>query len=267
MALAWTMDKIGPLCRSAEDCGLVLEKIAGGDSQDPGSAGKSFYYTPQYARKLADLKCGFAGADLDLVEPAARPAFEAAMQMVRATGVQIAEVKLPEFPYGALTSTVISAEGSSVFEPLIASGKVNELADAKQIAGLKAGLEIGAKDYLKAMRIRSLVKAKFRDLFANLDVLIAPARYTIAPKVSEPLDAPRLAGQPRASAPGMTSLIPAGNLAGLPAVCVPCGFAEGMPVALQMVGPPFSENTLLAVAREFQNRTDWHKRRPPTPTS
>jgi aspartyl-tRNA(Asn)/glutamyl-tRNA(Gln) amidotransferase subunit A len=55
MALSWTMDKIGPMCRSAEDCGLVLQAISGGDSNDPGSAGKSFYYTPQYARKLSDL--------------------------------------------------------------------------------------------------------------------------------------------------------------------------------------------------------------------
>src|SRR5579884_1756495 len=88
MALAWTMDKIGPMCRSAEDCGLVLEKIAGGDSQDPGSAGKSFYYTPQYARKLTDLKCGFAPADFDLAEPDARPVFEAAVQVIRQTGIQ-----------------------------------------------------------------------------------------------------------------------------------------------------------------------------------
>jgi aspartyl-tRNA(Asn)/glutamyl-tRNA(Gln) amidotransferase subunit A len=139
---------------------------------------------------------------------------------------------------------------------------VNELADAKQIAGLKAGLEIGAKDYLKAMRIRSLVKAKFRDLFATIDVLVAPARYSIAPKISEPLDALRAPPGPT-SRPGMASLIAAGNLAGLPAISLPCGFVGGMPVGLQMVGLPFSENTLLALAREFQNRTDWHKRRPP----
>jgi aspartyl-tRNA(Asn)/glutamyl-tRNA(Gln) amidotransferase subunit A len=262
MALAWTMDKIGPICRSAEDCGLVLEKIAGGDSQDPGSAGKSFYYTPQYARELTDLKCGFAPADLELAEPDARSVFEAAVQVIRQTGIQMAEAALPEFPYAALTQTVISAEGSSIFESLITSGKVNELADAKQIAGLKAGLEIGAKDYLKAMRIRSLVKAKFRELFAGVDVLVAPARYSIAPKISEPLDALRVPSGPT-SRPGMASLIPAGNLAGLPAISIPCGFVAGMPVGLQIVGPPFGENTLLTLAREFQNRTDWHKRRPP----
>ncbi len=262
MALAWSLDKIGPMCRSAEDCGHVLQAIAGGDSQDPGSAGKSFYYTPQYSRKLTELKVGFAAADLDWAATEARPVFEAAMKAIRATGVQMAEAKLPDFPYGALVGTVVSAEGSSVFEPLIASGKVNELADERQIAGLKAGLEIPAKDYLKAMRIRSLVKRGFHELFADIDVLVAPARYTIAPKVSEPLDAGRPNGASAPSAPGMTSLIAAGNLAGLPALSLPCGFAQGMPLALQLVGPAFSENTLLAIACEFQKLTDWNKKHP-----
>jgi aspartyl-tRNA(Asn)/glutamyl-tRNA(Gln) amidotransferase subunit A len=262
MPLSWTMDKIGPMCRGAEDCGLVLQAIAGGDSRDPGSAGKSFYYTPQYARKLSDLKTGFAPGDMELAVEAARPAFAAAMQVIGETGIKMVEAKLPEFPYGALVNSIIGAEGSSVFEALITSGKVDELADAKQIAGLKAGLEIPAKDYLRAMRVRSLVKQKFRELFADVDVIVAPARYGIAPKISEPLDGPGIAPPSAPPSSGMIGLIPAGNLAGLPALSIPCGFADNMPVAMQLVGPPFSENTLLALGREFQNRTDWHKRRP-----
>jgi aspartyl-tRNA(Asn)/glutamyl-tRNA(Gln) amidotransferase subunit A len=262
MPLAWTMDKIGALCRNVEDCGIVLQAIAGSDAKDPGSAGKSFYYTPQNARKLGDLRVGFAAADIEWAEAAARPAFEAAMHVVGETGVRMSGIRLPEFPYGALAGTVVSAEGSSVFESLIATGKVNDLADAKQIAGLKAGLEIPAKDYLKAMRIRSLVKQKFRELFADIDIIVAPCRYGVATPIAQPLDSPSSA-QPRPSSPGLTGLIPAGNLAGLPALSLPCGFADGLPVALQLVGPAFSENTLLALGREFQNRTDWHKRRPP----
>ncbi|MDE3195198.1 MAG: amidase [Acidobacteriota bacterium] len=266
MALSWTMDKIGPMCRSAEDCGIVLQEIAGGDSADPGSAGKSFYYTPQYARKLSDLKVGFSAADAEWVAPEMRPALEAAMKAVAATGVKMVEVKLPDFPYGAVAGTVIGAEGSSVFEDLITSGKVNELADARQIEGLKAGLDIPAKDYLRAMRIRTLMKQKFRELFADVDMLVAPARYGIAPLVSERLDAPPPGPRPqRPATNGMNGLIPAGNLVGLPALSIPCGFASNMPVALQLVGPAFSENTLLALGREFQNQTDWHKRRPPVP--
>jgi aspartyl-tRNA(Asn)/glutamyl-tRNA(Gln) amidotransferase subunit A len=136
------------------------------------------------------------------------------------------------------------------------------LADQRQIAGLKAGLEIPAKDYLKAMRIRSLIQSAFQDLFYNIDVLLAPSRLTPAPKITQPLDRP-LSDRPAPKTPGLTALIPAGNLAGLPALSLPCGFADGMPIGIQLVGRPFSENTLLAIGKQFQERTDWHKRRPP----
>jgi aspartyl-tRNA(Asn)/glutamyl-tRNA(Gln) amidotransferase subunit A len=262
MALSWTMDKVGPMCRSVEDCGLVLEAIAGSDSKDPGSADKSFYYTPQYARQFSDLKIGFSTSDMGWADDAARPVFQAAMEVMRGTGVQFVEVGLPDLPYGALADVIIGAEEASVFETLIASGQVNELADASQAAGLRANLEIPATEYLKAMRIRSLLKQKFRELFADVDVLIAPARYGTAPKITEPLDGPDAIPSPLPASPGMRRLIQAGNLAGIPALSIPCGFAGNLPVALQLAGPAFTENTLLALGREFQNRTDWHKRRP-----
>lgn len=263
MALSWTMDKIGPMCHSAEDCGLVLQTVAGADSKDPASADKSFYYTPQYARQFSDLKVGFAPSDMGWADDAARPAFLAALQVIRETGVQFVEVSLPDLPYGVLADVIIGAEEASVFETLIASGKVNDLADASQAAGLRANLAIPATEYLKAMRIRSLVKQKFRELFAGVDVLIAPARYGVAPKISDPLDGPDPVPSPLPASPGMRRLIQAGNLAGIPALSMPCGFAGNLPVALQLAGPPFTENTLLALGREFQIRTDWHKRRPP----
>lgn len=264
MALAWTMDKIGPLCRTADDCGHVLQAIAGGDAKDPASAGKSFYYFPEYARKPEELKVGFSPGDLGRAEPAVRTVCEAAMRVLREICPRMAETNLPEFPYSQVTGTIIACEGASAFEELIASGRVNDLADAKQIEGLKAGLEIPARDYLRAMRIRSLVKTALGRLFGDVDLLASPAQYGVAPKISEPLDglaASTSAGGPR----GMRGLIPAGNLAGLPALSLPCGFVDNMPVALQLAGPPFSENLLLAVGREFQKRTDWHKRRPPVP--
>ncbi len=263
MALSWTLDKVGPLCRSAEDCGLVLHEIAGGDGQDPGTAGKSFYYAPQFSRDLKFIRVGFAPVDFDeAAEPAARPDFAKALQTIRSLGVQVTEVKLPDFPYGPIISTIISAEAASIFEPLIRSGKVDELSDPKQVAGLKAGLEIPATDYLKAMRIRSLIQSAFSDLLDDIDVLLAPSRFGPAPKITQPLDRPDT-DRPMPTAPGLSALIPAGNLAGLPALSLPCGFADGMPIAIQLVGRPFTENTLLAIGRDFQARTDWHRRRPP----
>jgi aspartyl-tRNA(Asn)/glutamyl-tRNA(Gln) amidotransferase subunit A len=266
MALAWTMDKIGPMCRSAEDCALVLETIAGGDAQDPGSARKSFYYTPQFYRKMKDLRVGYAPVDFaEWAQPSARPAFEQALSVIRESGARLVEIRLPDFPYSVLVSTIISSEGSAIFEPLIASGKVDELADAKQIAGLKAALEITAKDYLKAMRIRAIVQKQIRKLFADVDVLVTPSRFGPAPKISEPLDRrPDENTQPKDR--GLSALIPAGNLAGLPALSLPCGFADNLPVAIQVVGPAFSENTLIALGKEFQARTDWHRKRPPVST-
>jgi aspartyl-tRNA(Asn)/glutamyl-tRNA(Gln) amidotransferase subunit A len=263
MALSWTLDKIGPLARSVEDCGLVLQTIAGGDSKDPGSAGTSFYYSPNYMRPVKDLKIGYAAVDFaDRAEVSARPAFQAALAAIKESGVTLVETKLPQFPYGPILSTVLAAEQASNFEALISSGKVDELADAAQIAGLKASIELPAKDYLKAMRLRRLLQDELRRLFTQVDVLLAPGRPGPATKIEAPLD--RGGFQPPAGAPpGLQGIIQAGNLAGLPALVLPCGFADNLPVALQLVGSPFAENLLLAIGRDFQTRTDWHKRRPP----
>jgi aspartyl-tRNA(Asn)/glutamyl-tRNA(Gln) amidotransferase subunit A len=263
MPLSWTMDKLGPMCHSAEDCGLVLAAMAGSDGNDPGSAGKSFYYAPEFARKMEDIHVGYAPVDFtEWAEPAARPAFEKALADIRALGVKVVETKLPEFPYRAVVDTVIEAEAGSVFETLIRSGKVDELADKKQIAGLKAALGISAPDYLKAMRIRSEIKQAFRRLYADIDVLLAPSRYGPATKLSDPLDT-GITGRPIPQTPGMNFLIGAGNLVGLPALSLPCGFADKLPVAIQLVGLPFSENMLLAIGKQYQSHTDWHRRRPP----
>jgi aspartyl-tRNA(Asn)/glutamyl-tRNA(Gln) amidotransferase subunit A len=263
MSLSWTMDKLGPLCRSAEDCGIVLQAIAGGDSEDPGSAGKSFYFAPRFGRAMKDIVAGFAPVDFaEWADLATRPQLQQAFEQIKGLGLRIKEVKLPDFPYGAVTSTIISAEGSTVFEPLISSGRVDELADQKQIAGLKAGLGISAKDYLDAMRVRSLIQQGFRQLFAEVDVLLTPSRLGIAPKISEPLDRPSTS-RPVPQDRGLSAIIPAGNLAGIPALSLPCGFADGMPVAIALAGRPFSEMMLLNIGREYQAVTDWHRKRPP----
>jgi aspartyl-tRNA(Asn)/glutamyl-tRNA(Gln) amidotransferase subunit A len=264
MALSWTLDKLGPFARSAEDCGRILQVIAGGDGKDPGSAGTSFYYTPQYARPLKDIKVGYAAVDFaDRAEEPARAAFQTAISAIRETGVTLVETRLPQFPYGPILSAILSAEQASIFEPLIVSGKVDQLADAAQIAGLKASLELPAKDYLKAMRLRRVIQEEFGKLFTQVDVLLAPGRPGPASKLDQPVD--RGGFQPPAGTPpGLQGIIQAGNLAGLPALVLPCGFAGNLPVALQVVGAPFAENLLLAIGREFQTHTDWHKKRPPS---
>jgi aspartyl-tRNA(Asn)/glutamyl-tRNA(Gln) amidotransferase subunit A len=261
MALSWTLDKLGPMCRTAVDCALVLQVIAGADANDPGSAGKSFYYLPQFAKPLKEIRVGYAPVDFgDGADPAARAAFVQALAVLKDLGLQLVEIKLPDLPYGPVISTIIGSEASEIFEPLIKSGKVDQLADQKQIAGLKAGLEIPARDYLKAMRIRRIMKQEIAKVFTDVDLILGNSRRP-ATRVTESLDALR-APTMAPNAQGMRALVPAGNLAGLPAIGLPCGFAERLPVALQIVGPPFSENVLISVGKAFQERTDWHKQHP-----
>ena len=205
---------MGPFAHTAEDCGLVLQVIAGADGKDPGSAGKSFYYTPQYARPMKDLRVGYAPVDFGSGRARRRR-----WRRFKEMGVQLIETKLPQFPYGPILSTILSAEMGSIFEPLIASGKVDELADKPQIAGLKASLDVAAKDYLKAMRVRRLIQVAFSKVFAEVDVLLAPGRPGPATRIDQPIGG-GTPGPPLAD-PGFTSIIPAGNLAGLPALVLP----------------------------------------------
>jgi aspartyl-tRNA(Asn)/glutamyl-tRNA(Gln) amidotransferase subunit A len=265
MALSWTLDKLGVLAHTAEDCGLVLHVIAGKDSDDPGSAGKSFYYTPDWYQKITDLKVGYAEIDFsDWVDEPLRPVFANALSVVKSMKPQLVEMKLPDFPYFAAIGAIIDSEAASVFESLIRSGQVNALADESQIAGLKASLNYSAVDYLKAMRVRSQIQDAFRKLFADVDLLLAPTYFTLPERSDQPFDeTPRK--HPEQHGVGF-GLIPATNLCGLPALTVPCGFVNGLPIGLQIVGPPFTENRLIAFAREFQRRTDFHKQHPPPPT-
>jgi aspartyl-tRNA(Asn)/glutamyl-tRNA(Gln) amidotransferase subunit A len=264
MALSWTMDKIGPLCRTAEDCGLVLQVIAGSDSDDPGSAGKSFYYTPEYVRPFSEMRIGWSPADLEAVaDPAARQAFQDATQLLLKLGFQVKEVELPDLPYRTVASTIIGCEMASIFEPLVADGRIQQLVDKNQAAGIVAATGYKATDYLKAMRVRRLIQDAMAKLFIGVDVLISPSRPGVATKIDEPLD--RGTGSNGSSKRGLKDLGAAGNLAGLPALSLPCGFAQNLPLGISVVSRPFQENLLLAIGKQYQAQTDWHKRRPPLP--
>jgi aspartyl-tRNA(Asn)/glutamyl-tRNA(Gln) amidotransferase subunit A len=261
MPLSWTMHKLGPLCRTAEDCGLVLQQISGGDSSDPGSAGKSFYYAPQFARAFQDLRVGYADVDYDgWADPAARPIFQKALDTLAGMGLVLMETRLPEYPYELIAREVVNAENAAAFEPFIEGGRLRELPDEEQIAGLEAALAIAAKDYLKAMRIRRMLQDALRLMMIDYDVLISPARPGTATPIDQPVALSKLASLPLSR--GLTELNAAGNLAGLPALSLPCGFVNGLPVAIELAGRPFTENTLLAIGLEYQRRTDWHKQRP-----
>jgi aspartyl-tRNA(Asn)/glutamyl-tRNA(Gln) amidotransferase subunit A len=261
MALSWTLDKIGILARSAEDAGLVLHAIAGRDDADPGSAHKSFYYAAQYYESLRDLKIGYAEIDFaEWPDAPLRPAFENALAVVKSMGSQMIETRLPDFPYGPVIGAIIHSEAASIFEHFIRGGMVDQLADPSQIDGLRASMTYSALDYLKAMRVRTQIQSAFHQIFADVDVLVAPTRFSAPDRADQPFDEtpPKRPDQKGVG----EGLVQASNLCGLPAVSIPCGFVNGLPIGLQFVGPPFSENRILAYAREFQARTNFHKQHP-----
>ena len=112
MALSWTMDKLGPMCHTAEDCGIVLQAIAGKDENDPGTAGQELLFRASVQRELKTIRAGFAPVDFEeWAEPATRPVFKQALGCPKGLGVTFVETKLPDFPYGPVTGTVIDAEG------------------------------------------------------------------------------------------------------------------------------------------------------------
>jgi aspartyl-tRNA(Asn)/glutamyl-tRNA(Gln) amidotransferase subunit A len=258
MPLSWTLDKIGPMARSADDCWLVFAAIADRPPRRP------------VARRRPRI--GYAPADFDLLTArAARPAFAAALSTFRALDVQMREDAIPaDLPYDHMVRTVFNGEAASIFGDLIESPRLDELVDARQRAGLRAALKVTARDYLDAQRARVRVQHAFADLFTRVDALLSFGR---------PRGAPPIAGPIRATAPGMTrpdrlppgtrhnaALIAAGNLAGLPALTFPCGFdRDGLPLALQLVGPPASEPLLVTLANRFQSTTDHHRRHPTLP--
>jgi aspartyl-tRNA(Asn)/glutamyl-tRNA(Gln) amidotransferase subunit A len=268
MALSWTLDKIGPMARTADDCAVVLEAIAGPDSADPTVSGRRF--RPLDARgataAVKRARVAFAEEDIeDHASPEARRALENGVAEFRRVVPRFARATLPALPFGPLVSTVYASEGSTIFADLIEGDRFEELVDARQKAGLRASLDIRARDYLQALRARVTVSAAFAEIFKTADVILSVGRTITATPITQPLDQPGMtASNPQQTKrPGNTGLIAAGNLAGLPAIFFPSGFGtDGLPVGLQLVGPPFSESLLVALASAYQRATDHHTKRP-----
>jgi aspartyl-tRNA(Asn)/glutamyl-tRNA(Gln) amidotransferase subunit A len=274
MALSWTLDKIGPMARTAADCGTVLQAIGVPDPLDRTSSGRTYASLDGSASapQLRDIRVGFAEEDVsDHASPAARRALEAGVDEVRALFPRFSRAVLPaELPYGPTVLTVYGAEMATIFADLIEGPRFDEVIDAKQKAGMRASLKIQARDYLQAMRVRVDIENAFAALFDKVDVLLSVGSAATAPRTDQALDYRPPAGghlaagtSDEAKRPGNMALIAAANLAGLPAIFFPCGFGDdGMPVGLQLVGPPFSEGLLVGLASAYQQNTEHHAMRP-----
>jgi aspartyl-tRNA(Asn)/glutamyl-tRNA(Gln) amidotransferase subunit A len=259
MALSWTLDKLGPMCRTADDCGLVLAALAGFDPQDPGSIDRPFKYAaePEAPPKDKKWKLGIIKGSTAGIQPEVRKNFDESVKVLGKFCAIEEAAQLPDLPFGPVVGTIINAEAASAFRDFIDSGGPAKLRAVNDRHGGYAGTTILAVDYLQAMRVRGKMKKAMDDLYARYDALIAPSRTTVAPPITVDFDKayPGVAGPP---------IIPAGNAVGQPAVSVPNGFGlKNLPTGIQFTGRVWSEARLIALAHAYQQATDWHKKRPP----
>ena len=274
MALSWSMDKIGPMCRSAEDCALVLDAIHGPDGMDTAVRARPFNWNARLSPsqlRVGYFRSVFDRAERDeqnrLVYPT-KAEDRAALDVLAGLGAKLIPLDVPEMPLSG-TSLILTPEAGAAFEELVTSGRVKEL--VQQHAGawpntFRSAHFIPAVDYINANRARLLLMQRWWELFRTVDVIVTPT--------------------------GGSNQLTATNLTGNPAVIVPHGFREApplpasstpaapsdtgrrsqpptpsprpqTPVSLTFLGPLFDEEKPLALAHAFQSATDWHRRRPP----
>jgi aspartyl-tRNA(Asn)/glutamyl-tRNA(Gln) amidotransferase subunit A len=262
MALSWSMDKLGPMCRTADDCGLVLAAIAGADPHDPSASTREFAHAPELARRrrfrIGVLKNPTAGVQKEVADN-----FDASLRVVADFAELIPDVELPDHPYGTAASLIIDAEGASAFEDLLETGRAKLLSAPEDRHGGYSGTVVLAKDYLKALRLRGTMGRALDEVFARYDAVVSPTRGTVAFPIGKPFNE----AWPNVPVPPGIRTQPLGaaaNIAGLPCVAVPNGFGlENLPTSLTFTGRVFEESLLIAAASEYQTRTSWHRRRPP----
>lgn len=264
MALAWSMDKIGPICRSAEDCALVLDVIQGPDGQD--LAVKAYPFNWNATVKPSALRVGYFKASFDQ-ERATKAIDDAALAVLQRLGATLIPVELPQFAVG--TSLILLPEAGAAFETLVLSGKVREMVQQAPNSWpntFRLAHFVPAVDYINANRARAILMQQWWELFKSVDVIVATTA----------------GGQL-----GQT------NLTGHPAVIVPNGFRESpplggggvvsavprpdtsrgpapqteprpqTPVSLTFLGPLFQEENALSLAHAYQQTTNFHLKVPP----
>ena len=266
MALCWTLDKLGPMCRTADDCGLVLAAMAGQDPKDPTTVAGGFDYTP--GPRARRPRIGVVRNATARNQPEVQGRLRAARwRSCARSPTSRTTSSSPTCPYGPAVGIIVDAEGAAAFRDLIESGNLRKLREKADRWGGYPMMMTLAADYIDAMRVRVPMRKALDELLGRYDALVTPTRTAVAPPIGYDFDKPPQPPRrrpPPPTAPRPPSTIPAGNLAGLPALCVPNGFGQhGLPTSLQFLGRAFSEATLIDLGDRYQNATGWHLKRPP----
>ena len=255
MALCWSLDKLGPMCRSAADAYTVLAAISGVDPNDATSIDAAY---PSTFGSPAPVTVGVINGATDKVQHEVKKNYEAALDVLRAAGMvkKTVTIELPKYGYDDCVGAIIAGEGGAAFRDIIQDGRVQTLSDPGGRRGGYSYFAVPAVDYVDAMRMRAPMKRDFAKLFEEIDVIAAPTFATVALPINLSFDK---------AYPGTndTPLISACNLIGIPAISVHSGFGiHGLPTGFMLVGPALEEARLAALADVYQKHTDWHKHHP-----
>ena len=237
MALSWSMDKLGPICRTVEDCALVFNAIYGPDEKDQTVFDLPFVYEPKKT-DLKKLRIGYLKTDFDSAK-FGKQFNDSVLIVLQKLGAALIPLSLPSFPVDDI-SIMLSAESAAAFDDLTRNGKDDLL--VRQIKNawpnsFRASRFIPAVEYIQASRVRQLLIQEMKKVMENVDVFVGP------------------------SLEGSGLLLT--NLSGHPCVVVPSGFTEkGIPVSITFTGKLFGEGTLLSVAKKYQDATTHHLKHP-----
>ncbi len=235
MALSWSMDKVGPLARTVEDCALVFAAIHGADPRDVTSRDAPFDWNPD--QPLESIRVGYLA---DVLEGDEVPKEDrATVAKLRELGIDLKPVSLPDLPSGSMMS-ILSAEAATAFDEITRNGQVDQL--VRQDAGawpnlFRQGQLIPAVEYLRANRVRTLLMERMAEVMEEVDVILAPSHRGASLMVT--------------------------NLTGHPCVVLPNGFQEdGTPTAITFLGRLYGEADVLRVAKAYQDATTFHRQHP-----
>jgi aspartyl-tRNA(Asn)/glutamyl-tRNA(Gln) amidotransferase subunit A len=278
VAFASSLDQIGPLTQDVTDCALLLNAIAGHDKRDSTSVPEP---VPDYTKSLkTDLKGMRLGIPKEYyvegMQPGVASAMQAAIKKLEELGAKLEEVSLPHTPYSLAVYYIIapseasanlarydgvkygySYKGDTMWESMEKTRENGFGPEVKRRIMLGTyALSAGYYDawYVKAQKVRTLIRREFDAVFEKYDALITPTSPTVPFKIGEKTD------DPLAMYLSDVCTLPI-NIAGVPAVSIPAGFVDGLPVGMQIIGKHFSEETLLKVTYAYEQATEWHKRR------
>jgi len=261
--LAWSMDTVGPMCRTVEDCALMFNAIAGHDPRDGATATIPVTdYTADLARGIAGLRVGvIPDYFFHHLQPPVESAVRRALATLEQLGATVVDVSVENIHGNISAQLTVEASEPSAYHQRWLRERPEDYGDDVRLL-----LEIGelhtSVHYIQAQRYRSLLRAEFLEAFKSVDVFICPTLPFTATKVGEmSVEIEHGVEEDMLSAIMQFTGVP--SLTGLPSLAVPCGFDDdGLPVGMQIIGQPFDEARLFRIGAAFQGATDFHMRAP-----